>query len=269
MNSSKLKAGLVAISSLALILTACLGGMDTGSKYSKFGLVGLTNTGTSKVFTGLFYKLPTPISQPTTGTAFAEDTCVVINALTDVPKAPGAENQQGIALDAGTELTVKNATGTLATMLASSAGSSPQFKAYFSTPSTTIPDASGATIETPGAADGFPKMTATFPNELATFTFGPTKDITKDTVFEWTTPTPGAVVSIGVLSVVGTNPVIAFCFAKDDGSFAFPDSVKTELAAKGFTTGGLLLANKGTFKFVPQGDALLIMQTARASTFVQ
>jgi hypothetical protein len=256
-----LKFGLIAVSSLALVLTACPGGMDTGSKYSKFGLVGLTNTGTSKVFTGLFYKLPTPVSQPTTGTAFAEDTCVVINALTDVPKAPGAGNQQAIALDAGTELTVKNATGTLATMLASSAGS-------FSTPSTTIPDASGATIETPGAADGFPKMTATFPNELAAFTFGPTKDITKDTVFEWTTLTPGAVVSIGVLSVVGTNSVIAFCFAKDDGSFTFPDSVKTELAAKGFTTGGLLLANKGTFKFVPQGDALLIMQTARAATFV-
>jgi hypothetical protein len=272
MNSLKLKAALFAISSLALVLTACLGGGDTGgtapanAKYTKLSYMGLTNAGDLKVFTGLFFKLPTGIIQPITSTGIAEDTCLVTQGSTQPP--PPGTAQETVALDAGTEITIKNTTATLAVLKVSPVGSSAKAKVYFSTPNATTPDVSGATLEIPGATDGFPAMTTTLPNEIAAFTFGPTNGITKDTTFEWTSPTTGALVAFSATSGTGASNVSVFCTAKDDGSFAFPATTKTELDAKGFTTGSSLTTNKGISKFVTKDDALLIVTTSRSSTFV-
>jgi hypothetical protein len=264
-----MKFGLLAVSSLGLFLTSCLPFEDgpglLGPMYSKLGYVGLTNAGDLKVFSGIFYKLPTANFRPFSSTGIPEDTCLVTPNSSQTPPPPGTE-QATVALDAGTELTVKNATVTLAVLNVSAAGSSA--KAYFSAPNATTPDVSGATLEIPGATDGFPAMTTTLPNEIAAFTFGPTKGITKDTTFEWTSPTTGALVTFSATSGTGASNVSVFCTAKDDGSFAFPAATKTELDAKGFTTGLSLSTNKGISKFVTKDDALLILTTSRSSTFV-
>jgi hypothetical protein len=251
------------------VLTACPGGANTGgttTKYTKLGYVGLTNAGDLKGFTGIFYKLPTGIGQPTTSTGIAEDACFVTQNST-TPPPPGTA-QETVALDAGTDLTIKNATATLAVLKVSAVGSSAKAKVYFSTPNASTPDVSGATFEIPGVTDGFPATTTTLPNEIAAFTFGPTKGITKDTTFEWTSPTTGALVTFSAISGTGASNVSVFCTAKDDGSFAFPAATKTELDAKGFTTGSSLSTNKGISKFVTKDDALLIVTTSRSSTFV-
>jgi hypothetical protein len=266
-----MKFGLVAISSLGLFLTACLPLEDgpglLGPMYSKLGYVGLTNAGDLKVFSGAFYKLPTANFRPFTSTGIEEDTCLVTPNSSQTPPLPGTA-QATVALDAGTELTVKSATATLAVLKVSAAGSSAKAKAYFSTPNASTPDASFATLEIPGATNGFPAMTTTLPKEIASFTFGPKTGITKDSTFEWTSPTMGALVTFGATSGTGSSIVSVFCTAKDDGSFAFPATTKTELEAKGFTTGTSLIANKGISQFVSGDDALLIVTTSRASTFV-
>jgi hypothetical protein len=266
-----MKFGLVAISSLGLFLTSCLPFEDgpglLGPMYSKLGYVGLTNAGDLKVFSGIFYKLPTANFRPFTSTGIPEDTCLVTPNSSQTPPPPGTA-QATLALDAGTELTVKNATETLAVLKFSAAGSSAKAKAYFNTPNPSTPDVSGAILEIPGATGGFPAMVTTLPNEIAAFTFAPKTGITKDTTFEWTSPTTDALVTFGATSGSGSSIVSVYCTVKDDGSFAFPAATKTELDAKGFTTGASLIANKGISKFVSGDDALLIVTTSRASTFV-
>lgn len=273
MNSVKF--GLIAVSSLSLILTACPGGTDAGgttpapivTKYSKIGFVGLTSVGTLKVFVGAFLKVPNAISQPPTASGQALDTCNVIKiaSLTQAPPLPG-QDQSVTALDAGPELTIKKGGESLA-VLKPSAEAIGGLKSYSNTPSA-LPDTSGATVEIPGATGGFPAVTATLPTELAEFTFKPVVGITKDSTFTWTAPTNEAIVTLSAGSSNGTDYTLVYCTMKDDGEFAFPASTKAEMDAKGFTTSAFSGASKGISKFVTKDDALLIVTASRSSTFV-
>lgn len=267
MNSVKF--GLIAVSSLALVLTACPNAsvpINDPARYSKIGLVELLgSSGSPRAFSASFYKLSTTILLPTTVMKLPEDSCVIEKTLYGNLLRPGADDRNTVALDAGAELTVKNATATLSTLVVSSPASTSQTKGYFGSLEALV-DTSGSTLNIPGATGGFPKMMATLPAEPAAFTFGPETGVTKDTTFEWTSPISGSVMIFVVAS--GTNPdtVYAECFAKDDGSFTFSTSMKTELDAKGFTTGRLFRTNKLTFKFIPQDDALLVFQSGRSAT---
>jgi hypothetical protein len=263
-----MKFGLVAISSLGLFLTSCpevsneIGTIR--AKYSKIGVVGLRNAGTYKVFTGVFYSVPVGIYQPSTGTDFAEDTCIVTKNPGN-PYPPGA-NQNKTSLDAGKELTIKTVVPTVlkAQILNPTPGFADNQKIYVSGPSATSPDTSGVTLEVPGVVGGFPAMTTSLPNELVAFTFGPKTGITKNTIFKWTTPTSGAFVTIGASSGLDPSRVFVACVVKDDGEFVFPASVKTELDKNGFTTGSAD-ADKSISRYSSNGDALLIVANARAS----
>jgi hypothetical protein len=284
MNAFKLKLGLVAISGLALILTACPSGTDTGgttpipvvtAKYNKLGYVGVTNAGTSRSISGNFFKSTNSFAQPASATGLADDTCLVTKSATPPPPPDVSTLIANIeSLDAGPELSLKKGTETLATLKPESNPIFPKLKFYRSDTSVAIPDTAGASLEIPGATDGFPAITVTLPNELAAFTFEPTKGVNKDTAFTWTSPTPDATVTISAVSTVTdasgvvSSSVYVYCSAKDNGSFSFPASTKVEMDAKGFNTSLFAFANKGISKFVPKGDALLIVSSTRSSTFV-
>jgi hypothetical protein len=262
------KFALIATSSLGLFLTACpevLNEIETiPSKYSKIGVVGLRDAGKYKVFTGVFYSVPVGINQPSTGTDFAEDTCIVTKNPGN-PYPPGA-NQKKTSLDAGKELTIKTSTPIILNdrTISPTPGFPENQKTYVSGPSATAPDTSGVTLEVPGGVDGFPEMTVTLPKELAAFTFGPKNGITKDTIFKWTVPTSGAFVTIEASSGTDISRVFVACVVKDDGEFSFPVSVKTELDTNGFTM-GLANADKSISRYSTNGNALLIVANARAS----
>jgi hypothetical protein len=177
-------------------------------------------------------------------------------------------------LDAGPELSLKKGVETIATLKPESNPIFLKLKFYRSDTSVPISDTSGASLEIPGATDGFPATTVTLPNEIAAFTFEPTKGVNKDTAFTWTSPTPDATVTIVAVSTATdasgavSSSVYVYCSAKDDGGFSFPASTKAEMDAKGFTTSITAFANKGISKFVPKGDALLIVSSTRSSTFI-
>jgi hypothetical protein len=271
MRLSRLKGcGLITISSLVLVLTACPTNTSSPTDgppiYSKIGLVELLgSSGFPRAFTASFYKLSTAITQPTTVLKPPEDSCVIDKTLYNNVLKPGADARNTSALDAGTELTVTNSSATLSTLAASGPGSTSQTKAYLGSLDASA-DTSGATLNVPGTTGGFPKMTAILPAELAAYTFGPETEVTKDTTFEWTSPTLTSVMTFVVASGANPNVVYAQCYTRDDGNFGFSATTKAELDAKGFMTGRLLSADKLTFKFIPQDDALLIFQSKRSAT---
>jgi hypothetical protein len=266
-----LKFGLIAVSGLALILTACpspnvsISGPPT---YSKIGFVDLLgSSGFPRIFTASFYKLSTPIVQPTTVLKFPEDSCTIDKTIFRSLVKPGEDDRSTLALDAGVELVVQKSSATLSTLTLSSQLQTPRTKEYLGSLAAQA-DTSGSTLDIPGSTGGFPKMTVTLPAEPVAYTFGPQTEVTKDTVFEWTSPRLDSVLIFVVASGTSPNTVYAECFAKDDGSFTFSANMKAALDAKGFTTGRLFSTNKLTFKFIPQDDALLVFQSARAATLV-
>jgi hypothetical protein len=263
-----LKFGLVAVSSLTLILTACpevpneIGTIP--AKYSKIGTINHSSLGTTTFLIGTFYKYATAISQPATSFGLSEDTCMVIQNP-DLSSNPFLTALKGITpLDAGTELTVKNASGTLATLKPQTNGGT-IYKSYANDFTAIVPDVSGATIEIPGASGGFPTMTATLPAALAAFTSEPKTNITKDTAFTWTSPVASASVIIGATSGTGASAVSVYCVAKDDGGFTFSASTKAELDSKGFTTAPFPTVSRFMSISIPKDDALLFVQSSRGS----
>jgi hypothetical protein len=280
MNAFKLKLGLVAASSLSLILTACPSGTNTGGattvtppvtiKYAKLGMVSVTSSETLRTLGGSFFKAQNSFAQPASATGLAADTCIVSKSavpgqMTDLTTLIGSL----VGLDAGAELSVKKAAEMLATLKQTPPNPiAPNLKFYSSDFGAVIPDVSGATLEIPGAADGFPAITTTLPNEMAAFTFGPKMQVTKDTIFEWTQPTSEALLTFSATSGIDADAVAVTCTAKDDGSFAFPASTKAEMDSKGFTSGSAPSARKGISKFVTKEDALLIVTASRSSIFV-
>jgi hypothetical protein len=267
-----MKFGLVAISSLALVLTACPQLPDESgtipAKYTKLGIVGITNTALgSKAASGSFYKVPKSITQPPTATGGALDTCTVSKFSTTTPAitppVPGSD-QQLTALDAGAELTLKKGTDVLAVLRQGSGAGGPGNLPFYSAIGITV-DTVGSTLEIPGATDGFPAMTVTMPAELAAFTFGPKTGVTKDTTFTWTAPTTGAYLVFGASAFVGTDFIFVTCISQDDGSFAFPASTQAEMDTKGFTSGQIPSVTKTISSFQPKGDSLLIVVSTRAN----
>jgi hypothetical protein len=276
------KSALIAVSSLAVVLTGCPGGMDTTknitiigtTKYSKIGVVGLSYiTGVNNLSAVFTQVIDTSISQPPTILGLAEETCLVqtVDPTKVQDSIPGGD-QPHVALDAGTELTVKRESKTLAVLKAQSITppfGNPRVKSYTYDQSVGALDTSSATLEIPGAVGGFPAMTVTLPNQLPAFTFEPSTAVTKDTAFTWTSLVSGAFVMISASKGSGANSLSVSCVAKDDGSFAFPEITKAEMITKGFTASTSSSVIKFLSNTVIKEDTLLYISSSRMGDTAQ
>lgn len=263
-----LKFGFVAVSSFALILTACpevpneIGTIP--AKYTKIGLVGINRVGTGKSFSGVFYKIPTAIARPQNPSALSTDTCSVVKAMGSAPVFPNpGEGQTFTALDAGDKLTLTKGAITLAEVVRDSSASNGTTRISYNAQLIGNPDTIGTTLTIPGAVDGFPAMIVNVPNELIAFTVAPSNGISKQSEFTWTTPTTDANLALTVFSGSFSSGVFVACVLKDDGEFVFPTATQNEMDSKGFTQGQLFLAQKVLMTTKALGDALLLLGSTR------
>jgi hypothetical protein len=270
MNSNWFQVGITTLG-LTVMLAGCGGTGDTAGnnnggtkKYSKIGSVVYVSAPVQNATAG-FYALPSSITELNAGSF--PDACTVSKGNVTGPPTPvPGEGQTSTPLDAGDAVIFKNATTTLFTLKRQALGSGQTTTTYAFIPTGqpfTFPELGGATLEIPGATNGFPAMTATMPAALAAFTFAPSVDITKDTAFAWTGATTGAYMSFQLQSGTSPNQVFVSCFVKDTGSFSFSSATKVEMDSKGFTSGTIGLAGKTKYATKAQGDALLQMVIAR------
>jgi hypothetical protein len=271
--------GMVAVSGLALVLAACSSpttpttgggsGGGGGSKYTKIGVVLIQNFGTNRSLFGTFYKPATAQSAPTDVFGPLEDTCKVSknSATSGIPNLadPAATPTP---LGAGPKLTVNKGGAVTATLNPLSAiGGNSNNVTYRTESGTVVPDTSTATLEIPGETGGFPASSVPLPTELADFTLNaaPSGPVTKDSTFSWTSPTAGAYLVLKSYSGAGADSVYVVCFAKDDGSFAFPTATKTELDSNGFTSSSSTSGTKYRTSSVTKDDSILYLISTRSS----
>ena len=126
-----------------------------------------------------------------------------------------------------------------------------------------------ATLEIPGATNGFPAVTLTLPNEIAAFAFQPSTDVTKDSNFTWTGPKTSAFLAFSAFSISGENTVAVSCTLKDDGDFSFSAVTKAEMDSKGFVTAIAPSLTKYNIAFKAQGDTLMTILSTRSATSPQ
>jgi hypothetical protein len=280
------------VSSLVLMLIACQNLPDAQklpdtqklpdkpvpvpAKYTKFGYVSLENRGPNHIPSTYlevrFGKSSTGLTQSPYLEDLAEDTCIVTNeSLTGYPWDLTREIPGLVGLDAGAVLNMSKSGFKLAAFKAqtSKLGAYERVETNFDLSS----DLSGATLEIPGATDGFPAMTVTLPNKPDNFKLAPQYSITKDSVFTWDSSVPGATVTLET-SMLGPGPGDApfseyvRCNLKDDGSFSFPDTTKAKMDALKFTASRTASAVRKVNTVVTKGDALLLIQLHNKANWI-
>lgn len=231
------KTGAVLLSRFSSVLGGQTQSLTTGS--------GVFN---AQTFTG---------APPTLGNSGIPDSCQLGTAA--APPGPNATSNDAPTLNAGSAITLKSGAQTYATL--------PK-KVDSKTGAITYGDATTAlsaapsqlSVQVPGAPSGFPTFTASFPptpQQVKLTAPAQGAAITPDTVFTWSNP-GGRDDTTVLLAGSQASPSVSFlCFARDDGRFTFPDSVKTALKQQGFTGGDLTSTGHFAFKNELQGDAVL------------
>jgi hypothetical protein len=209
---------------------------------------------------GAFFKL-NPNTPPNTNPSLIPiNSCKILDTTAASPV--GVKNTP---LEAGAELTVKKAGVTLGVLKPGAATA--DIKPYVGDLTGSAKDIADATLEIPGAASGFPAMTATLPPELVSFSFVHSV-INKDSTFTWTSPTAGASISFVIMSSKPMPGKAISCNAKDTGSFQFPAAFKTELDAIEFVNGVPGVAIKAIGSYTAKGDSAVIVTYSRTEGVV-
>lgn len=268
---------------LALTLTAAAA---QDASVTKTGVISLTvtrmnipgaNVSTFVGATAIFQRLSGPTGTFATGSTWGglADTCAVLQSK-DVTNASAAVGPQSstpgadpASLDAGDPITLRSGHATYATLTRRASGNLVTYTTL--TPVLPPPPAS-LVADVPGTPDGFPAFTgAAFPSSAPIRVLQPEHgaNVEPGTVFTWANAThdPSVRVLLTGAQQVGSSNVIFTCFARDDGSFAFPDATRKELGAKGFTQGHLLSAGRTLSRSVRQGDALLTLNVTDLQMF--
>jgi hypothetical protein len=278
-----------------VLLTACGGGTGdpntdpdpnnppAGATFKKLGFVTLVessfNGGISRTGSGVFLE-PAEATPVSTNDQFIPlDTCIVIVSSSDTDPEPTPDPDEPKYLDAGEALTLTSGDTTYATLVKSPPppGGIPLPITYSSASETLQEFPASLTLNIPGAADGFPAFSnvamPTIPPDFElTLSASEGIKITKDTTFAWTGQGSDDTV-FGIIaydfsrvSETASETLALICYARDDGSFALPDTTKAELDAAGFTNIELSTAFRQSNLTQTNGDAALILSVQRAKS---
>jgi hypothetical protein len=279
-----------------VLLTACGGGSSDPNTnpdpnnppggtttFEKLGFVTLSESsfdgGVSRIGSGVFLE-PAEATPVSTNDQFIPlDTCIVIVSSSGTDPEPTPDPDEPKYLDAGEALTLISGDTTYATLVKSPLppGGTP-LPIIYSSASETLPEfPASLTLNIPGATDGFPAFSnvamPTIPPDFElTLSGSEGIKITKDTTFAWTGQGSGDTV-FGIIaydfsrvSETSSQTLALICYARDDGSFALPDTTKAELDVAGFTNIELSTAFRQSNLTQTNGDAALILSVQRAKS---
>jgi hypothetical protein len=261
---------------LTILVTACGSGTNSPSggntdvikgNFSKFGFITLGESSLSQagIITtsvyggGVFVTLPEVQTEvPKNPFAAVIDTCFVITDNTTDPLFPIDDpTENATFLNAGDALTVKNGAQTLLTL--EKITSTNMISYDKSEEGKTLPS-QGVTLDIPGA--DFPAFSNLAFGSIAPLTITSPSDVnnvTLDTTFTWNA---GNSSDLFLFYVSQDSPyALAACYAKDDGSFTFPDKTKTELSAAQFSKGSFFQAQRISARVETKDDAYLWLLT--------
>jgi hypothetical protein len=257
----------LAFACVLVLITACGSGTNTPGdddiiegNFTKAGFVGLADFSTSQggvVSTSIsgfagFAELTQAVTEiPENPFAAISDTCFVTADNTTEPPPPVDDpTENATSISAGDFLLIEEGDQVLLTL--TKVISNDLITYEDSEEDQTLP-AQGITVTIPG--EDFPAFGDIAP--LVVSSPSDVNNVTLDTTFTWNA---GNSENIFLFYVTQESPPsLAACYAKDDGSFTFPDQTKTELEAAGFTTGSFFQPQRISVKVATDDDAYLVL----------
>ncbi len=265
---------MIGCAGLTLVLAACgvtvtppdagTGNGGGATTYTKTGAVVLSRYSsvlgggeqTQTVGSGVFNTASFRNAPPSLANSDIPDSCQLGNPTQPDPiDTP----QSAPTLDAGSKLILKSGAQTYTTLPKQSQNGDILY-GDGTTPLPNLP--SQLSVQVPGAPDGFPAFTASFPptpQKVKLTAPAIDRTVTPDTVFRWSNPS-GRADTVVLFSISQTAPDTSFsflCFARDDGTFSFPNAVKAALSGRGWKSGKILSTGAFAYNVVPKGNAVM------------